>query len=89
SQLGHIGAGAHPDLQNGELPVGPSAINIQSKSFTPEGFKDTVTPREMTVTEIHRTIQDYRQAAQNAKDAGFDGIEIHAIAGMLIPQFLS
>jgi N-ethylmaleimide reductase len=89
SQLGHIGAGAHPDLQNGELPVGPSAVNIQSQSFTPEGFKDTVTPREMTVAEIHRTIQDYRQAAQNAKDAGFDGIEIHAIAGMLIPQFLS
>lgn len=88
-QLGHIGAGAHPDLQHGELPVGPSAINIQSQSFTPEGFKDTVTPREMTVPEIHRTVQDYRQAAQNAKDAGFDGIEIHAIAGMLIPQFLS
>lgn len=89
SQLGHIGAGAHPDLQNGELPVGPSAVNIQSQSFTPEGFKDTVTPREMTIAEIHRTIQDYRRAAQNAKDAGFDGIEIHAIAGMLIPQFLS
>ncbi|WP_449397399.1 oxidoreductase [Chryseobacterium wanjuense] len=41
----------------------------------------------MTIAEIHRTIQDYKQAAQNAKDAGFDGIEIHAIAGMLIPQF--
>ncbi len=89
SQLGHIGAGAHPDLQNGELPVGPSAVNIQSQSFTPEGFKDTVVPREMTVADIHRTVQDYKQAARNAKDAGFDGIEIHAIAGMLIPQFLS
>ena len=89
SQLGHIGAGAHPDLQDGELPVGPSAVNIQSQSFTPEGFKDTVTPHEMAVAEIHKTIQDYKQAAQNAKGAGFDGIEVHAIAGMLIPQFLS
>ncbi|MCW3170305.1 alkene reductase [Chryseobacterium sp. 09-1422] len=89
SQLGHIGAGAHPDLQNGELPVGPSAVNIQSQSFTPEGFKNTVTPREMKVADIKETIQDYTKAAQNAKDAGFDGIEIHAIVGMLIPQFLS
>lgn len=89
SQLGHIGAGAHPDLQNGELPLGPSAVNIQSQSFTPEGFKDTVTPREMTMADIHNTIQDYKRAAQNAKDAGFDGIEIHAIVDMLIPQFLS
>lgn len=89
SQLGHIGAGAHPDLQNGELPIGPSAVNIQSQSFTPEGFKDTVTPREMTVADIHRTLQDYKRSAQHAKEAGFDGVEIHAIAGMLIPQFLS
>lgn len=89
SQLGHIGAGAHPDLQSGELPVGPSAVNIQSQSFTPEGFKNTVTPREMTVADIKKTIQDYKKAAQNAKDAGFDGIEVHAIVGMLIPQFLS
>lgn len=88
-QLGHIGAGAHPDLQEGKPPVGPSAVNIESQSFTPEGFKATVTPREMTVAEIHQTIEDYKHAAMNAKDAGFDGIEIHAIAGMLIPQFLS
>ncbi len=89
SQLGHIGAGAHPDLQNGEIPVAPSAVNIESQSFTPEGFKSTVTPRELTVDEIKKTVQDYKTAAQNAKDAGFDGVEIHAIAGMLIPQFLS
>jgi N-ethylmaleimide reductase len=43
----------------------------------------------LTVPEIKQTIQDYKQAAQNAKDAGFDGVEIHAQAGMLIPQFLS
>ncbi|MBW8683135.1 alkene reductase [Chitinophaga rhizophila] len=89
SQLGHIGAASHPDFLGGELPAGPSAINPQTRSFTPEGFKDTLTPRELTIPEIKQTVQDYKQAAQNAKEAGFDGIEIHAIVGMLIPQFLS
>jgi N-ethylmaleimide reductase len=89
SQLGHIGSASHPDFFDGELPAGPSAINPQTHSFTPEGVKDTLTPRELTVSEIHETIQDYKQAAKNAKEAGFDGVEVHAQAGMLIPQFLS
>ncbi|AYL95383.1 alkene reductase [Mucilaginibacter celer] len=89
SQLGHIGSASHPDFFGGELPAGPSAINPQSQCYTPEGFKATLTPREFTIAEIKQTIQDYKQAAQNAKDAGFDGVEIHAQAGMLIPQFLS
>jgi N-ethylmaleimide reductase len=89
SQLGHIGAASHPDFFDGELPAGPSAINPQTKSFTPNGFKDSVTPRELAIAEIKQTVQDYKQAAQNARDAGFDGIEIHAQTGMLIPQFLS
>lgn len=88
-QLGHIGSASHPDHLNGEIPAGPSAINPQTQSFTPEGFKASLTPREMTVAEIRQTVQDYKQAAQYAKDAGFDGVEIHAQAGMLIPQFLS
>lgn len=89
SQLGHIGSASHPDFFNDELPAGPSAINPQTRSFTPQGFKDSLTPRELTVTEIKQTIEDYRQAAQNGKDAGFDGVEVHAQTGMLIPQFLS
>lgn len=89
SQLGHIGAASHPDFFDGELPAGPSAINPQIRSYTPEGFKDTLTPRELTVAEIKQTIQDYKQAAKNAKEAGFDGVEVHALAGMFIPQFLS
>lgn len=89
SQLGHIGTASHPDHLGGELPAGPSAINPQTKSFTPEGFKDTLTPREMTVREIKQTIQDYKHAASNAKEAGFDGVEVHAHSGMLIQQFLS
>ncbi|SNR80691.1 alkene reductase [Hymenobacter mucosus] len=89
SQLGHIGAASHPDFFNGQLPAGPSAINPRTRSFTPESFKDSLTPREFTAAEIKKTIQDYKQAAKNAKDAGFDGVEVHAQAGMLIPQFLS
>ncbi|BAV07379.1 N-ethylmaleimide reductase [Filimonas lacunae] len=89
SQLGHIGSASHPDFFDGELPAGPSAINPQTHSYTPEGFKATLTPRELTVAEIKETIQDYRQAAKNAREAGFDGVEIHAQAGMFIPQFLS
>lgn len=89
SQLGHIGAASHPDFLDGELPAGPSAINPQNHSYTPQGFKDTLTPREFSVAEIKQTIQDYRQAAKNAKEAGFDGVEVHAQTGMLIPQFLS
>lgn len=89
SQLGHIGAASHPDFFDGEIPGGPSAINPQTRSFTPEGFKDSLTPRELTVGEIKQIIQDYKQATKNAKEAGFDGVEVHALAGMLIPQFLS
>jgi N-ethylmaleimide reductase len=88
-QLGHIGSASHPDHLKGELPAGPSAINPQTQSFTPEGFKASLTPRELTIAEIKQTVQDYKQAAQNAKNAGFDGVEVHAQAGMLIPQFLS
>lgn len=89
SQLGHIGSASHPDFFDGELPAAPSAINPGTQAFTPEGFKDSLTPREFTIAEIKQTIQDYKQAAQNAKDAGFDGVEVHAQSGMLIPQFLS
>ncbi|WP_153796241.1 alkene reductase [Foetidibacter luteolus] len=89
SQLGHIGTASHPDHLGGELPAGPSAINPQTKSFTSEGFKDTLTPRELTIREIKQTVQDYKQAANNATKAGFDGVEVHAHSGMLIQQFLS
>ncbi len=88
-QLAHIGAASHPDYFNGELPLGPSAINPEEKSFTPQGFKNTVTPRAYTIEQIRETIEEYHQAAINAKAAGFDGLELHAQLFTLIPQFLS
>jgi N-ethylmaleimide reductase len=89
SQLGHVGAATHPDHLGGRVPTGPSAVNPGEKSFTPTGPKDTVTPRAFTAAEIATTIADYRHAAENARRAGFDGLEVHAQGSHLIPQFLN
>ncbi|MFC6996765.1 alkene reductase [Rufibacter roseus] len=89
AQLWHVGRMSHPDFHNGELPVAPSAINPNDKAFTPEGFKDTVTPRALEVEEIKGIVQDFRKAAANAVAAGFDGVEIHASNGYLFHQFFS
>ncbi|WP_192822364.1 alkene reductase [Rufibacter sp. LB8] len=89
AQLWHVGRMSHPDFHNGELPVAPSAINPNDKSYTPQGFKDTVTPRALEVPEIKAIVQDFRKAAANAVEAGFDGVEIHASNGYLLHQFFS
>ncbi|MFF8670179.1 alkene reductase [Streptomyces sp. NPDC015242] len=89
SQIGHVGAVSHPDHLGGRLPAGPSAVNPQEMSFTPDGPKETVTPRALTAAEIATTIDSYRQAAANALRAGFDGLEIHAQASHLVAQFLN
>lgn len=89
SQLGHVGAASHPDHLGGRLPGGPSAINPQEMSFTPDGPKDSLTPRALSTAEIATTIDTYRQAAANALRAGFDGLEIHAQASHLVAQFLN
>ncbi|GLB48956.1 alkene reductase [Neptunitalea lumnitzerae] len=88
-QLWHVGRISHPDFHDGELPLAPSAINPNEKSFTQEGFKDTVTPKEMTVEDIKQTIADFKNAAANAMKAGFDGVEIHSSNGYLFHQFFS
>ncbi|UAB79973.1 alkene reductase [Marixanthomonas sp. SCSIO 43207] len=88
-QLWHVGRMSHPDFHNGALPHSPSAINPNAQSFTPEGFKDTVTPKEMTVADIKQTVQDFADAAKNAMKAGFDGIEIHGSNGYLLHQFFN
>jgi N-ethylmaleimide reductase len=86
-QLWHVGRISHPDFHNGKLPLAPSAINPVYKSFTASGFKETVTPKEMTLDDIKTTINDFRIAARNSVQAGFDGIEIHSSNGYLFHQF--
>jgi len=88
-QLWHVGRVSHPDFHDGELPLAPSALNPNSKSFTPQGFKDTVTPKEMTLEDIETTIQEFKNAAINSKKADFDGLEIHSSNGYLFHQFFN
>ncbi|MDN5881238.1 MAG: alkene reductase [Nitrosospira sp.] len=88
AQLWHVGRVSHPDFHGGDLPVAPSAVNPDTKSFTPQGFKDTATPRALETAEIPRIVEDFVQAAKNAMEAGFDGVELHGANGYLIEQFL-
>ncbi|MET8683165.1 alkene reductase [Streptomyces sp. NPDC004732] len=88
-QLWHTGAASHPDHLGGETPFGPSAVNPRERSFTEQGFKETVTPREMTLAEVERTVEEFRAASYNARRAGFDGVEIGALGVFLLAQFLN
>lgn len=90
AQLWHTGRVGHSLVKNGELPVAPSAIAISGQQhFTMEGMKDYETPKALTLEEIEQIIQDYKQAALNAIEAGFDGVELHAAFGYLPNQFLA
>lgn len=88
-QLWHVGRISHPDLQpNQALPVAPSATAPKGQVLTYEGMKPFVTPRALETWEIPEIVEQYRQGAKNALEAGFDGVEIHAANGYLIDQFL-
>ena len=88
-QLWHVGRISHSSLlPNNAQPVAPSAIRANSQTFIATGRADVSEPRALTASEIQATVADYRAAAQNAKEAGFDGVEIHAANGYLIDQFL-
>ncbi|MBK1717996.1 alkene reductase [Thiocystis violacea] len=88
-QLWHVGRISHPELQEGgALPVAPSAVKAEGQVFTGRGMVDMVTPRALAIEEIPGLIADYRKAAENARAAGFDGVEIHAANGYLLDQFL-
>lgn len=90
AQLWHSGRVAHSIDKNGELPVAPSAIPIIGQQhFTSQGPKDYEVPRALETEEVKQVIQDYKQAAINALEAGFDGVELHAATGYLPNQFLA
>ncbi len=87
-QLWHVGRISHPDFHGGELPVAPSAVAAQGEVYTQKGLQKMVEPRALKVEEINDIVQQFRQGAENAKTAGFDGVEIHGANGYLPDQFL-
>ncbi|MHB1286543.1 MAG: alkene reductase [Leptospirales bacterium] len=88
-QLWHVGRISHPDFHGGKLPVAPSAIAPRGVStYTPEGLKPIPTPRALELSEIPGIVEEYRNGAQNALNAGFDGVEVHGANGYLLDQFL-
>lgn len=90
AQLLHAGRIGHPSLyEDAHSSIAPSAIAARGKAFTPSGLQDYPIPKEMTLNDIKLAIQQHVQAATNAIQAGFDGIEIHAGNGFLIHQFMA
>ena len=88
-QLWHVGRISHSSLlPSNSLPVAPSAIRANSTTFIASGPAPVSQPVALTQSGIRETLADYRTAADNAKKAGFDGVEIHAANGYLIDQFL-
>ncbi len=87
-QLWHMGRLVHPDFLGGNAPVSASVTTAPDHAYTPTGKKPYEPSREMTMEDINRTVADYRRAAENAKKAGFDGVQLHGANGYLVDQFL-
>ena len=88
-QLWHVGRISHPLYQpNGALPVAPSAVAPRVQIFTPQGPLPAPTPRALEADEIRGIVDDFGRAAENARSAGFDGVEMHGANGYLVDQFL-
>lgn len=87
-QLWHMGRIVHPDFLNGEKPVSASATTAPGSVRTYAGKRDYVEARPLEISEIPGLLDDYQNAAKNAKKAGFDGVQLHAANGYLIDQFI-
>lgn len=88
-QIWHGGRACHPLLNGGAQPVAPSAIAITGDEVhTPEGKKPYVLPRELRDDELPGIVAGFAKAAENAKAAGFDGVEVHGANGYLLDEFL-
>lgn len=88
-QLWHCGRASHSSFHGGELPVSASAIKLNGEYVhTPEGKQDYETPRALETDELPGVVADYVAAAERAKAAGFDGVEVHSANGYLLDQFL-
>lgn len=88
-QLWHVGRVSHSCFQqDGQAPVSSSAVAGEVNTFTERGFEPTTPPRALALEEIPGVVDQYRQGALNAMEAGFDGVQIHGANGYLVDQFL-
>ncbi|WP_158742640.1 alkene reductase [Acidisphaera sp. L21] len=87
-QIWHVGRISHPYFLDGALPVAPSAVKPAGFVSLVRPQKEFVTPRALETSEIPGVVEAYRLGAENAKKAGFDGVELHAANGYLLDQFL-
>ena len=93
SQLWHTGRSSHVDMTNGSMPVAPSVVpsywlDSTPSISTPSGWLKPSPHRALDIAEIPGVVEDYRKAAERAKAAGFDGVELHAANGYLADEFL-
>ena len=88
AQLWHMGRLVHSVFNDGKQPVSASATKGEGRAHTPVGRRDLEEARPLRLDEIPRVIGDYVKAAENAKRAGFDGVQLHGANGYLIDQFL-
>jgi N-ethylmaleimide reductase len=93
SQLWHTGRSSHVDMTNGAMPVAPSVVpsywlDATPSISTPSGWAKPSPHRALDIAEIPGIVEDYRKAAERAKAAGFDGVELHAANGYLPDEFL-
>lgn len=87
AQIWHAGRVSHPVYLKGEKPIAPSAVGLHGRVPRAEGLEYGM-PREMSETEIKQLVKDFAAAAANARQAGFDGVELHGANGYLLDQFL-
>ena len=88
-QLWHVGRISHLSLlPEGRQPLAPSAIRADQQTFTANGFEDCSEPVAMTQEQIDATVAEFREGAERAMEAGFDGVEVHAANGYLLDQFI-
>lgn len=87
-QLWHVGRISDPEYLDGKLPVSASNIAAEGHPNLLRPIRPFVAPRALEISEISAIVEDYKQAAFNAKKAGFDGVEIHGANGYLLDQFL-
>ncbi len=87
AQLWHVGRVSH-SYYHGRTPVAPSAIPPSGKAYTPDGLVPYEMPRALSTEEVGEIVEQFRHASRLAREAGFDGVEIHGANGYLVDQFL-